>query len=143
MNSICESKITNISQALTFFPVLPLTEEEKKTFPTLFSLLGVCSLVLNIYLLQSLISSKLEERNKTKRQPKTDNFIISLCVSDLLITLLVIPGTVYRLYNDYEWQLSSNHSTNLWTCKLSAYFQSVASYSSIFTLTALSIERSV
>lgn len=141
--SVCdiEHDRVNASKAFVFVPELPLTKQEKIIYISIFSITIVMSLLLNIHLLQMLISAKIGVNRKTQQRPRTDNFIISLCASDLLVTLLVIPGNIYRIYNDYSWELCEDYKVNLWSCKISAYIQSVATLSSTFALTALSIER--
>lgn len=140
--TVCEEVRDNISSYLTYVPELTPTEAEKISYIAIFSVIIVLSYHLNAALIWYLVSAKFGIKSKVYKRPRSDNFIISLAISDLLITLLVIPFNIYRLQTSNNWKLSSSDDyVNMWTCKLSAYIQSVASLSSMFTLTALSIDR--
>lgn len=138
----CETKRDMISLTLNFVFEVWLTDQEKITYISILSLIILLSLAANSSLLLILIMKRNHPSQNKRNRPKTDNFIISLCVSDLLITCVVMPGNIYQTYNNNSWIISEdNYELNVLTCKLSAYIQTVASLSSIFTLTALSIER--
>lgn len=122
------------------FNELPLTDTQKNSYIYGFSTIIVLSIILNLGLIIYILRTKCKTRVRRYR-PKTDDFIISLAVSDLLIIFLVVPFNIYRIYTEYEWTVSNNITLNTWSCHLFAYVQSVCVLSSMFTLTALSVDR--
>ncbi|EFA07466.2 orexin receptor type 2 isoform X2 [Tribolium castaneum] len=64
----------------------------------------------------------------------TNYFLVNLSVADLLVALVCMPNAAYAAY-------TSTYSFGEYTCKISAYFQCVSVASSIFTITAMSIDR--
>lgn len=133
--------VVSASGWITFISDLPPTEQEKSILTSIYLMIIIPSIILNAMVLWRLIIFKLRKKIP-KRRPRADNFIISLCVSDLITTLVVIPSNAYRIANDSEWNLiQDNHKFNLWTCKLSSYFMSTATISGMLLLTALSIDR--
>ncbi|XP_018571243.1 orexin receptor type 2-like [Anoplophora glabripennis] len=64
----------------------------------------------------------------------TNYFLVSLSVADLLVTLVCMPLAAWRAY-------TTIYNFGQYTCKISAYFQCVAVASSIFTITAMAIDR--
>ncbi|KAJ3649592.1 hypothetical protein Zmor_021326 [Zophobas morio] len=64
----------------------------------------------------------------------TNYFLVNLSAADLLVTLVCMPNAAYRAY-------TSIYSLGEYTCKISAYFQGVSVASSIFTITAMALDR--
>lgn len=122
---------------------LPATEKERILYLVGYTLVIILSTILNSTLIIYILMNKCQKRAAKTRRPRTDNYIFSLAISDLMITFLVLPFNIYRLESDGEWKVSEDVSTNKWACPLSAYVQSVAVLSSMFVLTALSIDRLV
>ncbi|KAJ8924374.1 hypothetical protein NQ315_007170, partial [Exocentrus adspersus] len=64
----------------------------------------------------------------------TNYFLVNLSVADLLVTLVCMPNAAWRAY-------TTIYNFGEYTCKISAYFQCVAVAASIFTITAMAIDR--
>ncbi|XP_019864969.2 orexin receptor type 2-like [Aethina tumida] len=64
----------------------------------------------------------------------TNYFLVNLSVADLLVTLVCMPNAVYRAYT-FLYSFGK-----LW-CKISAYLECISVASSIFTITAMAIDR--
>ncbi|XP_015436944.1 PREDICTED: orexin receptor type 1-like [Dufourea novaeangliae] len=64
----------------------------------------------------------------------TNYFVVNLSVADLLVTTICMPVAVSQAFS-VVW----NHGELM--CKLSAYLQGVAVAASVFTITAMSIDR--
>ncbi|XP_063919204.1 QRFP-like peptide receptor isoform X2 [Zophobas morio] len=69
-----------------------------------------------------------------RRRVVTNYFLVNLSAADLLVTLVCMPNAAYRAY-------TSIYSLGEYTCKISAYFQGVSVASSIFTITAMALDR--
>ncbi|XP_068685801.1 QRFP-like peptide receptor [Montipora foliosa] len=65
----------------------------------------------------------------------TNMFVLNLAVSDLAITCICIPFDIPVQENNYKWLYGS------FACKLIYPLQTAAMFASIFTLTAVSINR--
>lgn len=128
-----------LSPFLTFNEIPP-SETQKEFYIVSFSILIALSVVLNFSIISYIVAARCNAESRNRR-PKTDDFIISLAVSDFLISFLVIPFNIYRIYTSYEWTIISDITLNTWSCHLSGYIQSVSVLSSMFTLTALSVDR--
>ncbi|XP_032243100.1 neuropeptide FF receptor 1 [Nematostella vectensis] len=68
----------------------------------------------------------------------TNRFIVNMCISDLMVTLCVLPPTIHSIYYD-SWLMSGPVGEAL--CKLIPFIQDVSAAVSIFSMTAISLDR--
>ncbi|XP_044746322.1 neuropeptide FF receptor 2-like [Coccinella septempunctata] len=64
----------------------------------------------------------------------TNYFLVNLSVADLLVTLICMPKAAIEAYK-------STYDLGRYSCKISSYLQCVAVSSSIFTITAMALDR--
>lgn len=64
----------------------------------------------------------------------TNYFLVNLSVADLLVTLICMPRAAIEAYK-------STYDFGRYPCKISSYLQCVAVSSSIFTITAMALDR--
>ncbi|KAH0813197.1 hypothetical protein GEV33_009594 [Tenebrio molitor] len=64
----------------------------------------------------------------------TNYFLVNLSIADLFVALVCMPNAAYAAY-------TSVYSFGEYACKISAYLQCVSVASSIFTITAMAVDR--
>ncbi|XP_075677091.1 G-protein coupled receptor 83-like, partial [Dermatophagoides pteronyssinus] len=65
---------------------------------------------------------------------KTNMLIISMAISDLMMTIFNIPFNFYRLFN-YSWPFG------YWICFLINFIQHLTVYNSTYTMTIIALQR--
>lgn len=64
----------------------------------------------------------------------TNYFLVNLSIADLLVTLICMPEAAIKAYK-------SNYDLGRYPCKVSSYLQCIAVSASIFTITAMALDR--
>ena len=95
---------------------------------TLYAIIFLISVVGN-----SLVCIVVARRRRMRTV--TNLFVLNLAVSDLAITCICIPFDIPVQENNYKWPYGG------FACKLIYPLQTAAMFASIFTLTAVSINR--
>ncbi|XP_060526481.1 QRFP-like peptide receptor [Cylas formicarius] len=85
------------------------------------------ALIANVLLIVIVIKDRY-------MQNVTNYFLVNLSIADLLVTLICMPNAAWNAYTKY-------YGFGSLTCKITAYLQCIAVASSIFTITAMAIDR--
>lgn len=107
-------------------PALFLNEGYVLTF-VLYLPVFLLALIANILVIVIVI------KYQYMRVP-TNYFLVNLAVADLLVTLICMPNAIWNAYS-WVWPFGEV------TCKLFKYLQCVSVAASIFTITAMSLDR--
>ncbi|XP_046353477.1 gastrin/cholecystokinin type B receptor-like [Haliotis rufescens] len=109
-----------------FIPT-PLAHDLVVTFMVLYILIIVLALLGNLVVIVVIFLTKM-------MRSVTDLFVVSLAVSDLLISVLNMPFQLLSIVTN-EWTMG------LFMCKFHSYIQGVTIVSNILTLLAIAIDR--
>ncbi len=114
-------------------PVVELPQSLRDALTVLHVIVFATSLLGNIVVLLLIVT------NKSIRFA-TSTFIVSLTISNLMVTVFAIP-TQMAIISSPTLDFYSNENTGSFTCKIMTYMESVAMTANILTLVCLSIER--
>ncbi|XP_066264390.1 QRFP-like peptide receptor [Branchiostoma lanceolatum] len=108
--------------------ISPTDPYYRYTVVVLYMVILVTSLIGNTLVIYTVVF------DRTMRTV-TNMFLVSLSVSDLLITLLSIPYHILWALNRFEWEYGDL------LCKLPQYIKGLSVTASVLSLTAISVER--
>ncbi|XP_078701252.1 QRFP-like peptide receptor [Branchiostoma floridae x Branchiostoma belcheri] len=111
-----------------FSQIQPTDPSYRYTVVVLYAVIFVMSLVGNTLVIYTVLF------DRTMRTV-TNMFLVSLSVSDLLITLLSIPFHILWALKRFEWEYGDL------LCRLPQYIKGLSVTASILSLTAISVER--
>ncbi|XP_035660882.1 QRFP-like peptide receptor [Branchiostoma floridae] len=106
----------------------PTDPSYRYTVVVLYVVIMVTSLIGNTLVIYTVLF------DRTMRTV-TNMFLVSLSVSDLLITLLSVPYHILWAINSFEWEYGDV------LCKLPQYIKGLSVTASVLSLTAISAER--
>lgn len=94
----------------------------------LYGVLFPVAVIANVLLIVTVVRDRF-------MQNVTNYFLVNLSVADLLVAVICMPTAAWRAYTD-DFRFGE------FTCKISVYLQCIAVASSIFTITAMAVDRS-
>jgi len=131
---------TNVDDALTgcsansfVYEDFTQTDWVRAGFVVLYVVIDVLSLVGNFMVIWMIA------RNRHMRTA-TNYYILNLAVADFLVALVVMPLKLIEYTAPCQWHVFSRHNA---LCPLLYYILPVFVFTSVLTLAAISVERSV
>ncbi|CAH1246702.1 QRFP-like peptide receptor [Branchiostoma lanceolatum] len=98
------------------------------TVCTLYAIIFVMSLIGNSMVIYAVASNR-------KMRSITNVFLVSLAVSDLLITVVSMPWSVLHALDDHAWNFGD------FMCRVPQFVQVVSVTASLMTLTCIAVDR--
>lgn len=105
--------------------ILSEVRQEQAYYASSFSVIMLLSVIGNFLVCKVCLTN----------WSRTNALILSLAVSDLLMTLFSIPFNLFRAFNNYSWPFGAT------MCFLVNFVQHLVVYNSSFTMTVIAMQR--
>ena len=133
----------NMTEMPTFIPTTSVEIKEAPCFvgdsvATRTGRLVIYAAIMLVSLTANVLVILIVCRDKRMRKP-INYFIVNMCSSDLLITLVYMPRTVSIFAVGYEWLVTG--LAGLATCKIVPFLLETATTVSILTVVVISLDR--
>ncbi|KXJ20063.1 QRFP-like peptide receptor [Exaiptasia diaphana] len=99
--------------------------------------LAYCLIILMSLIGNSLVITVIYKDKRMKTN--INRFIVNMCISDILMTLWVLPQTISSIVHDGRWQVTGDMGDFL--CKMVPLWQDVSAGVSIFSMTVIAFDR--